>query len=174
MASYITVKDLNHLYAMQNHEENEIAYVEDLKKIYSWQDSDGWQELNVENKGLQLNLYELNKNIMSQMNPMTKEDIYNKSGEIFEFYTEVAPNDYYMLLCREYNYYTLFAPDFRYKNHGEDDFVSAVLSIIEELGPVYSIEKTETAIEFWIKPEGSETPLAFYLFPYDAGVVYYE
>ena len=39
----------------------------------------------------------------------------------------------------------------------------------------YSIENDSTggALEIWIKPEGEETPLVFYLFPYDQGVVYY-
>jgi hypothetical protein len=42
------------------------------------------------------------------------------------------------------------------------------------LGTVYSIEnKDDHAIEIWIKPVEEETPYAFYLFPYENGVVYY-
>jgi hypothetical protein len=76
-----------------------------------------------------------------------------------------------MLLCKDYNYYTIFSyslmPSFQ-------TFGEAVCTIISELGSVYSIEQLEDgAIEIWIKPNGEESPYAFYLFPYDAGVVYY-
>ena len=53
-------------------------------------------------------------------------------------------------------------------------FKIAVFTIITELGEVYSIELNEDgAMEIWIKPTGEESPYAFYLFPYDAGVVCY-
>lgn len=159
---------------MQNHEDGELAYVEDEKKIYTWHSEDGWQPIDVENKGLELNLYELNKNIINQLQPMAHENICNKSELIFNFFTNTVPNKHYMLLCKEYNYYTIFEavlPDDNYNY--EDDFVSAVLGVVEELGPVYAIEEAETAIEFWIKPEDYDEPIVFILFPYDAGVVYY-
>ena len=55
------------------------------------------------------------------------------------------------------------------------NFSVAVCEIISKLGKVMSIEVTEAedAIEIWIVPEGEESAFAFYLFPYDAGVVYY-
>ena len=53
-------------------------------------------------------------------------------------------------------------------------FAEAVITIITELGEVYSIDCLDDGgIEIWIKPTGEESPYAFYLFPYDAGVVYY-
>lgn len=174
MASHITVKDLNHLYAMQNHEDGELAYVESEKKIYSWHPEVGWQLVEVNNKGLELDLYSLNKNIIGQLQPMTHEDVCNKSNIIFDFFTNTAPNKHYMLLCKEYNYYTIFEavmPENSYNY--EEDFVDAVLSIVEEVGLVYAIEEAESAVEFWIKPEKYDEPMVFILFPYDAGVVYY-
>lgn len=168
MAQHITVKNLNHLYAIQNHEDGEMAYVEDEKKIYIWQPEDGWRPIETENQGLELNLYELNKNIIGQFQIMTHEDIYDKSGIIFEFFTNTAPNKHYMLLCKEYNYYTIFEAVLPEDNYNyEEDFVSAVLGIVEELGSIYAIEEAETAIEFWIKPEGYDEPMVFILFPYD-------
>ena len=90
-------------------------------------------------------------------------------GFIGEYYHK-SDNSFHMLLCKDYNYYTIFAPD----DIVILDFIAAVYDIIVNLGAVYSIENTEDgAIEIWIKPEGEEMPYAFYLFPYDAGVVYY-
>lgn len=119
-----------------------------------------------------MNLYDLNKNIINQMKPMTQGEFYDKANDIiFDLFITKPVNYYFMLLCKEYNYYTIFAPGEMDKV--EEDFVSAVLGIVEELGPVYEIERTEGSIEFWIKPEGCEEPMIFILFPYDAGVVYY-
>lgn len=42
MSKYLTVKNLQHLYALQNHEDGEFAYVEEDKKIYVWHPEDGW------------------------------------------------------------------------------------------------------------------------------------
>lgn len=169
MASHITVKNLSHLYTIQNHEEGEMAYVEDIKKIYTWQ-SDDWQEVDVENKGLKLNLYELNKNVISQLKPMLSQEIQKKGQtDIFEFFNATVPNTHYMLLCREFNYYTIFESS----SDGEMNFVDSVLDIVKSLGPIYSIDKADGAIEFWIKPEGADEPMVFILFPYDAGVIYY-
>lgn len=83
------------------------------------------------------------------------KDFYNKTD-----------NNHYMLLCKEYNYYTIFELEDMLQF---PDFAGAVSDIISELGNVYSIENDSTggAIEIWIKPEGEETPLVFYLFPYD-------
>ena len=72
----------------------------------------------------------------------------------------------------EYNYYTIFEND---TMMSMPTFCAAVSEIISHIGEVYSIELTEDkcAVEIWIKPDGEESALAFYLFAYDAGVVYY-
>lgn len=108
------------------------------------------------------------------MEPLTEEQLQDKSVEIFDFYTSTKDNTHYMLLNREYNYYTIFEPHYEIPEQPKD-FTDAVLEIVEELGPIYSIDKFADRIEFWIKPSGSEydTPIVFILFPYDAGVVYY-
>lgn len=169
MASHIQVKNLQHLEALQIHEENELAYVEDIKKVYCWTAEKGWQPVDIENKGLELNLYEINKNIIGQLKPLTRDKLFDKFNIIFSFFTSTHPNTHYMLLCREYNYYTIFEP----ATSATEDFTDAVLGIAADLGEVYAIEEAESALEFWIKPEGCDSPMVFILFPYDAGVVYY-
>lgn len=102
---------------------------------------------------------------------MNLEEIQNKSELIGEFY-DITNSKYYMLLCKEYNYYTIFE---RKTRSDAPSFSTAVCEIVADIGEVFSIELTEDkcAIEFWIKPKDEETSIVFYLFPYDAGVVYY-
>ena len=167
---YLIVQNKAQLFALQNHEPDEMALCSDTNEIYCWDEKTGWSLINVEGKGLELNLYDLNKNIIEQLNPLTTNEVSMKMGLINEYYQK-ANNTYHMLLCRDFNYYTIFNYDGMLTF---PDFAGAVCSIITELGDVYSIELLEDgAMEIWIKPTGEESPYAFYLFPYDAGVVYY-
>ena len=169
MAQYITVQNKAHLDALQNHEQGEIAYCIDTKELWIYDEEKGWMQFQMENKGIDLNLYDLNKSIVSQLEPLTIEEMNEKIGLIKTYYIN-SDNNHHMLLCRDFNYYTIFVQGGIMTN----DFAETVCSIITELGEVYSIEKTEDgAMEIWIKPEGENMPYAFYLFPYDAGVVYY-
>ena len=167
---YLVVQNKAQLFALQNHEPGEMALCSDTNEIYCWDEKTGWSLINVEGKGLELNLYDLNKNIIEQLNPLTTNEVSMKMGLINEYYQK-ANNTYHMLLCRDFNYYTIFNYDSMLTF---PDFAGAVCTIITELGDVYSIELLEDgAMEIWIKPIGEESPYAFYLFPYDAGVVYY-
>lgn len=167
---YLVVQNKAQLFALQNHEPGEMALCSDTNEIYCWDEKTGWSLINVEGKGLELNLYDLNKNIIEQLNPLTTNEVSMKMGLINEYYQK-ANNTYHMLLCRDFNYYTIFNYDSMLTF---PDFAGAVCTIITELGDVYSIELLEDgAMEIWIKPTGEESPYAFYLFPYDAGVVYY-
>lgn len=165
------VKTKDELYTIQNHIPGETVYCEDDKTIYIWDEEKGWQALNTsaDGNGLNLNLYDLNKNIISQLNTLTYSELFDKMSIIAEYYDN-SNNDFHMLLCRDYNYYTLFNK----KQNAEHGFAKTIHDIITDIGGVYSIEPTsEGAIEIWIRPIEEETPLAFYLFPYDAGVVDY-
>jgi hypothetical protein len=145
------------------------VYCEEDGKIYTWT-NDNWELVEFENKGISMNLYELNKSIINQLEPMTNSDIANKM-DLFEF-LQIKNGKYYMLLCKEYSYYTIFEFD---PMISMPNFSSAVCEIISNLGKVMSIELTQTedAIEIWIIPKGEEEAFVFYLFPYDSGVVYY-
>ena len=168
---YITVKNKAHLDALQIHNHGEVAYCEDTKELWVYDENEeAWMKFQVDNKGIDLNLYDLNKSVISQLTPMTSNEISMKIGMITDYYNNTQ-NHFHMLLCRDYNYYTIFADDTMLSF---PDFASAVCTIITELGDIYSIEETgDGALEIWIKPTGEESPYAFYLFPYDAGVVYY-
>ena len=103
---------------------------------------------------------------------MTKEEIFNKEKEFIALHKRFG-NKHYMLLCNEYNYYTIFEEERIVMNK---PFSDTVIEIITELGEVYSIETVEdnSAVEIWIKIAEEETPMVFYLFPYDMGVVKFE
>ena len=171
LTNYLVVPSISALHALQNHTEGECVYCEEDSKIYSWQENEGWGPIEFENKGISMNLYELNKSIINQLEPMTNSDIASKM-DLFEFLQLKHMNIHYMLLCKDYNYYTIFESD---TMTSIPNFSAAVCEIISKLGKVMSIELTETedAVEIWIVPEGEESAFAFYLFPYDAGVVYY-
>ena len=155
-----------------------VAYSQEDQNFFMYNGTD-WDpvEINFGNEEEEINtgltLYDLNKSIVSQLKPMTIEEIQAKE-DVFKSYKEKSGNDYHMLLCKDYSYYTIFKFNMasEFKSFGE-----AVITIITELGDVYGIEEqNDGAIEIWIKPnydEDVETPYAFYLFPYDAGVVYY-
>ena len=116
-----------------------------------------------------MNLYDLNKTLVNQLSPLTKEEIFHKEKDFINLHKRFA-NKHYMLLCKEYGYYTIFEEEQIIMNM---PFSDTVIEIITELGDIYSIEPTESsdAIEIWIKPDEEEIPMVFYLFPYDAGVV---
>ena len=168
----IVVTNLKTLKALKNHTNGELAYVKETKEIYTWvEEKNEWIKVEAANgQGLELNLYDLNKSIISQLTPMTKEEIFSKE-DMLNDYRYFSENTHYMLLCKDFNYYTIFSysvmPSF-------ETFGKAIITIISELGEIYSIEQLQDgAIEIWIKPVEEESPYAFYLFPYDAGVVYY-
>lgn len=161
------IKNLKTLNVLQNHNENEIFFCEENKKYYTWHN--GWQEVQVNGKGISMNLYELNKSIVNQLTPLTISEILNKTQIIEDMHNTVR-NIHYMLLCKEYNYYTIFEAD----DNPIMTLKVAVYDILKELGDIYSIEaKGNEVLELWIKPFNEEEPFVFYFFPYDKGVVYY-
>lgn len=165
------VPTLSALHALQNHEKGECVYCEEDNKIYSWQEDNGWSSIDIQNKGISMNLYELNQSIINQLPPLTSSEIAAKMDIIHKIQNNTM-NNHYMLLCKEYSYYTIFESDIMLNM---PTFGAAVCEVVSGIGDVYSIEITDNdnALEIWIKPEGQENALAFYLFPYDAGVVYY-
>ena len=167
----VIVSDVEALFKSQG-DKDSIYFIEENNKAYMYDEKQNkYQLVNVENKGLELNLYDLNKNIINQLEPMTKDEILSKADLIEEYYKS-SNNNHHMLLCRDYNYYTIFEKS---EFSLVEKFADTVIEIITELGEVYSIEMNEDKVlEIWIKPTGEENPYVFYLFPYDAGVVYYE
>ena len=164
-----------------NKKHADVAWCEEDKRYYKFEDGvwknikfltpeDKVNQENNENSQPQVNLYELNKMLINQTKPFDKKVLNEKKQIIKQFWNKTS-NNHYMLLCKDYNYYTLFESESILRK----SFVDMIIETICPLGNIYSIEFTEDqdALEIWIKPEDEAMPLAFYLFPYDIGVVYY-
>lgn len=144
---------------------------DDNKKWVYDEETQEWKEH--ETEGIQMSLYDMNKQLIAQMPPM--EDI-DKQKEIIHTFEEKYHNGHYMLLCRELNYFTLFEHPVIADTWTEDldRFENLVLECISDIGIVHDMMLTENgdAIEIWVMTPIEEI-VCMYLFPYDAGVVYY-
>lgn len=128
------------------------------------------QEWKEHSSGIQMSLYDMNKQLIAQMPEMTDSD---KMTEIINNYKDKTDNSHYMLLCRDINYFTLFEEN---PFTDQERFATLVLECIHDVGIIHDMMITEDngAIEIWVKPLNEEADmLVMYLFAYDAGVVYY-
>ena len=130
-------------------------------KYYIWHE-DGWHEFNMSKSGLEIGLYDMNKQIISQLPALT--NILEKQKLINNFSVDTK-NTYYMLYGKEISYFTLFKiKEYQY-------FGAEVIDCLKYIGIIKAIDLTEAndAIEIWI--ENEDGPTCLYLFPYDTGVV---
>lgn len=144
-------------------QEGEVAQTEDGKlKIFQGGE---WKDLNVEGSNLELGLYDLNKQIISQLPSLTDEELDKKIDVIDDSYIKCV-NDFYMLYGKEISYFTLF------KVNEPIYFAKTVLDCLNEIGEIKAIDPTGDgfAIEIWVQPTNEE-PTCLYLFPYDNGLV---
>ena len=113
--------------------------------------------------------YELNKMIIAQLPSLISDAQLKEGKELIKAYTHAHKNDtgYYMLLCNDIHYYTVFQVNMRYEESIED----IVLECLQNIGVIQQINKadTEDAIECWIKNE--KGVFMFMLFNYDWGVI---
>ena len=165
------VTTLDELYQIENPVDHQVYYVEETGAEYIY--DNGWEQLNVqelvnsEDCQNQIDLYQINKMLVTQIPPLTKKQIKDKQKMIDEYIKE----DYYMFLCKDYNYYTVFVRQLKCAELFSAEFIDIVMN----LGNVHSIEiNDDNVIEVWITPTGESEPYVFFLFPYTEGVVYYE
>ena len=142
-------------------EEGEV--IQNLKGEYLvWKDN-GWMKITSENSGLNMGLYDINKQIVSQLPALTD---FTKVGEDIQALHDKYQNQYYMMYGKEISYFTLF------EICNADSFDTDVIDCCKNVGVIKAMDITEAkdAIEIWIHPESGE-PTCLYLFPYDNGVV---
>lgn len=116
-----------------------------------------------------IDLYTMNQNIINQLPVYTDEDIDRAEDTIHDWIYNGHRANYYMLLCKELSYYTLF--------HSvdncliEEDFIRELWDVCSYLGPIHDISIDDNdAIAIWAEWEDTGVH-CFYLFPYDKGVV---
>lgn len=112
---------------------------------------------------IEANLYELNKQLASQL------PVFEESKERVQNFLEKSKAKYFMLLCREINYYTLFVID---ENAPEEDsFADVVVECANDIGIIKAAEETDDgAFEIWVTDKDNNS-FVMYLFDYDRGVV---
>lgn len=126
------------------------------------------------NGGVTMSLYDLNKNIISQLPSLGEEDIERIKNEINTF-DDDNKNLHYMLLCNELHYYTILTG----VHIGAAEFSSlgsAIIGLINEMGnEIIAADAFEGRYEIWLrnKDNSEEEPHVYLLFPYDMGVVTY-
>ena len=124
------------------------------------------------NGNLQMNIYDINKQVISQMPCLTIEELEEKADTLITEYQNEQKASYYMMLCNELRYYTLFHIDEFDGGSQLSCFSNEVLScLISFTDNIKSIEITDdkTAIEIWITKD--EETYVMYLFNYDTGVI---
>ena len=147
--------------------ENQMAYVSETKKVYQYKEGK-WDEIVVEGGGVELSLYDMNKQIISQL-PDLPYEIIKEKIDFLNVFAQDIDSKYFMLLCKDIGYYTLFIKN----EHSDEDFGSAVISCADYLGQVKSIELTEdqAAVEIWFVSRDTSEPYVMYLFNYEEGII---
>lgn len=178
----IEVDNINILKSLPNHQKGEIAIVKDEQQNYVYVDEEkGWVPLktNIESNGLKMNLYELNKSIVSQL-PVFDDNAWNGTEKVINDWFQDQLNQtkkpkYFMLYGKDISYFTVFrrvTAGFDYEN-----FFSALKDILINIGDVYAIDPVEdkSAIEIWIRYIDEDQKIdemtCLYLFNYDEGVI---
>ena len=149
-----------------NPTEGQKAFSPQTKKLYCFTNGE-WKLLEGD-INLGMTIYDLNKQVISQMGVLegtAREEAHLHITDM----AACSNNTYFMLLCREMNYYTLFKLD--KDNSSLCNIASEVFDCVEDIGAIKSVEDVDGgAIEIWAHPVDGD-PVAMYLFPYDAGVI---
>lgn len=118
----------------------------------------------------EVSLYELNQQLIAQM-PEYDEKKWTDAKLIIADWYKSHKDNYYMLLCHERNYYTLF--DMTRASAIGADLAYEVQDTIRYVGPVHDISvDTNDMIAVWAKWRDTNDIHCFYLFPYGQGVVH--
>ena len=165
----ITVESYKDLKALRFHGDGETAYVKKDKKGYVYREAENkWIPINTDGSGLTMNLYEINKSVYSQMEPLSDESLDYLKRDIDKGFT----GKYYLLYGKEISYFTLFEK----QEDSEETLGEAVLSCLKPFGKIYSYEfrDEEEVVEIWVHNEENSLATVLHLFNYENGVVYYE
>lgn len=148
-----------------NPKEGELGYSPETEKLYVYKD--GQWELIKGESNLGITMYDINKQLIAQMEVLVDEALEDAHMLITDTVATTGET-YFMLLCRDINYYTLFKLD--RDNSGLCNIACEVFDCVTNIGAIKSVEAVEGAIEIWAHPVDGD-PVAMYLFPYDAGVI---
>ena len=121
-----------------------------------------------------MSLYEINQSIIGQLPKYNSEQIKDLEKKIDEWNAseENQSKKFFMFLCRDIHYYTVFCLDpeqAEFRSLGE-----GITYLLQQAGyTVHSEEILDDHCEIWIKNDDNTGAYVSMLFPYDYGVVYY-
>ena len=118
-----------------------------------------------ENSNIQMSLFEINQQLISQFNDFTDEDWIEAVEKIDKWHNEIK-SDYYMMLCKEISYYTVFINgDYSHSSLGE-----MVRECLAFVGNVLTIDySNKDCLDIWVRID--EKTQCLHLFNYTRGVV---
>ncbi len=163
----IQIDNKSILHSLKNHENGEVAYVRDEKKFYVY--NEGWVEMQANNDVMSMSLYEMNQMILGQVGKLEGEALDKAKETILNYISdEMHKDDYYMLLCHEIKYFTVFIKD----GESDEKIEDVLLECLNCIGEIKSIERTEDkeAIEIWVTTPENDT-YVMYFFDYGRGIV---
>ena len=116
----------------------------------------------------QLNLYDLNKQLISQLPPLDEVRIQ----ETIKALNDWRKANLYMLYGKEISYFTLISHDESGKADF-DTFGDSVVTVLNEFAEsIFAVDiLNDSAVEIWVNYNGEPTVL--YLFNYEDGMVTY-
>ena len=117
----------------------------------------------------QMTLYQFNQNIMSSQPALSGDGVRKGQLEFFDWISKQPDTPkFYMLLCSELNYYTVFHIN---DKATKEDFWNELYDIAKELGTLKAMEIDSGCFSIWADWPQDNISHLFYLFPYDRGVV---
>lgn len=126
-----------------------------------WKDGN-WNTIKMEGAGVELGIYEMNKQIIRQMPVL--EDLTAGRAAIASL-QQNHYDTYYMLYGKELSYFTVF------KLKEPQYLADEVIECLKNVGDIKAMDLTENqdAVEIWT--QDGVGPTVLYLFPYDNGIV---
>ena len=112
-----------------------------------------------------MNLYDVNKQLMNNLEPLDPISFNKKTEEIINTIWETNKK-YWMLLCNERKDYTVFIL------LTKDGTLKELRPTLQNRGDILSIDKQEDGnYEIWIRDKETKENFVYYLFDYCFGII---
>lgn len=118
---------------------------------------------------IEMTNYEIHKQLFQKIDPPDRTKLKKLFSSVGAWFSTDIECNYYMLLCREKNDYTVF----HFNNMNYDQGQQSVQRLLENRGTILDIIYVhgQDAYECWIKEKSSSEVYMYMLFPYNWGVI---
>lgn len=116
----------------------------------------------------ELNNYDIHKQLFSKIDPPDENKLTKMLTNVGAWFSTDMACNYYMLMCKEISYYTVF----HFNNMNYDKGVAELKKTLQFRGTILDIVyvHAEDAYECWVKNPNGEVEM-YYLFKYNWGVI---